>query len=119
MHITQTDLTVQPLQELSLGMQTIAMKYADAIQEAMRETYSEDVEAAVRKAKNAMAQAINALLQPYSQSIDAVTAIDASNDMLDSARLELELLRNALGVAVEPHQSLSERMLEAASNKAQ
>ena len=39
---------------------------------------------------------------------------DASRDMLDSTRLELELLREAMGVPVEPHQSLSDRMLEAA-----
>ena len=39
---------------------------------------------------------------------------DSNSDMLDSARIELELLREAMEVPVEPHQSLSDRMVEAA-----
>ena len=40
--------------------------------------------------------------------------LEATEDMLSTARLELDMLRKALGVSVEPHQSLFERMLEAA-----
>jgi hypothetical protein len=40
-------------------------------------------------------------------------------DMMQSARTELDLLRQALRVAVEPHQSLFERMMEAAQTAAQ
>ena len=39
---------------------------------------------------------------------------EALRDMLDNARSDLEMLRNALGVPVEPHQNLLERMLDAA-----
>lgn len=39
---------------------------------------------------------------------------EALRDMLDDARSDLEMLRNALGVPVEPHQNLLERMLDAA-----
>lgn len=41
----------------------------------------------------------------------------ATRDMLDSARADLEMLREALGVPAEPHQSLIERMVEAAQAK--
>jgi hypothetical protein len=40
--------------------------------------------------------------------------LEALRDMLDTARIDLDMLREALCVPVEPHQSLSERMLEAA-----
>ena len=40
--------------------------------------------------------------------------LEALRDMLDSARTDLDMLREALRVPVEPHQSLAERMLEAA-----
>ena len=39
---------------------------------------------------------------------------EAQRDMLDSARSDLDVIRHALGVPVEPHQSLMERMVEAA-----
>jgi hypothetical protein len=39
---------------------------------------------------------------------------EALRDMLDDARRELEMLREALNVSYEPHQSLFERMLDAA-----
>lgn len=39
---------------------------------------------------------------------------EALRDMLDDARAELDMLRAELGVPVEPHQSLTERMLSAA-----
>lgn len=40
--------------------------------------------------------------------------LEATQDMLTTARTDLELLREALGVPYEPHQSLFDRMLEAA-----
>lgn len=43
---------------------------------------------------------------------------DALRDMLDDARSQLDFLREALGVSYEPHQSLFERMVEAAQAKA-
>jgi len=43
---------------------------------------------------------------------------EALRDMLDSARADLEVIRQALGVPVEPHQSLMERMVEAACARA-
>jgi hypothetical protein len=42
----------------------------------------------------------------------------ALRDMLEDARAELRQLREALGVSYEPHQSLHERMLEAARGAA-
>lgn len=48
---------------------------------------------------------------------EAANQIEALRDMLDSARVDLEMLREALGVPVEPHQSLLERMVEAAQAK--
>lgn len=42
---------------------------------------------------------------------------EALRDMLDSARTDLEVMREALGVPVEPHQSLLERMVKAAQAK--
>lgn len=42
---------------------------------------------------------------------------EATRDMLTDARLELDALRAALGVDYEPHQSLQERMLDAANQK--
>ncbi len=44
--------------------------------------------------------------------------LEATEDMLSSARMELDMLRKALWVSVEPHQSLFERMIEAAESKA-
>lgn len=41
---------------------------------------------------------------------------EANRDMLDDARLELDMVREALGVPVEPHQNLHERILEAAGH---
>lgn len=38
----------------------------------------------------------------------------ALRDMLEDARAELNMIREALGVPVEPHQTLHERVLEAA-----
>ena len=48
---------------------------------------------------------------------EAANQIEALRDMLDSARSDLEMLRQALGVPAEPHQSLLERMVEAAQSK--
>lgn len=48
---------------------------------------------------------------------EAANQIEALRDMLDSARADLEMLREALGVPAEPHQSLIERMVEAAQAK--
>lgn len=45
--------------------------------------------------------------------------VEALTDMPDTARPQLEMLRDALGVPVEPHQCLFERMLEAATPAAQ
>ena len=42
---------------------------------------------------------------------------DANRDMLDDARAELNAVRKALGVSIEPHQSLHERIVEAALAK--
>jgi hypothetical protein len=39
---------------------------------------------------------------------------DALRDMLEDARAELAQIREALGVALEPHQSIQERTLDAA-----
>lgn len=44
--------------------------------------------------------------------------IAALSDMLDSERIEMGLVRKTLGVAYEPHQSLMDRTLEAASRTA-
>lgn len=44
----------------------------------------------------------------------AADEIEATRDMLNDARTELSMVREALGVPVEPHQTLSERVLEAA-----
>lgn len=43
----------------------------------------------------------------------------ALRDMLDDARAELDMVRKALGVADEPHQSLTERTLQAAQKASQ
>lgn len=48
---------------------------------------------------------------------EAANQIEALRDMFDSARLALDVIRNALGVPVEPHQSQLERMVEAAQAK--
>lgn len=40
-------------------------------------------------------------------------AQSAERDMLEEARAEIEMIREALGVSYEPHQSLFDRMLEA------
>ncbi len=48
---------------------------------------------------------------------EAANQIEALRDMLDSARADLEMLREALGVPAEPHQSLIDRMVEAAQAK--
>lgn len=58
----------------------------------------------------ALAAKLAATPPAQAQSVE----LEALRDMLDTARTDLELLREALGVPVEPHQSLSERMLEAA-----
>lgn len=47
---------------------------------------------------------------------DYSTEIGQLRDMLDDARAELAAIRKALGVPYEPHQSLQERTLLAASN---
>lgn len=39
------------------------------------------------------------------------------SEMLDTARVELEMLREALGVSVEPRQTLFDRMIEAAEGR--
>lgn len=39
---------------------------------------------------------------------------DPTREMLEDARLQLDMLREAIGVSVEPHQSLFERMMERA-----
>ncbi len=48
---------------------------------------------------------------------EAANQIEALRGMFDSARLALDVIRNALGVPVEPHQSQLERMVEAAQAK--
>lgn len=59
---------------------------------------------------------------------DEVKAVDAefdqvaglleeARDMLSDARIESDMLRAALGVDYEPHQTLFERMLDAANHK--
>jgi len=55
------------------------------------------------------------IVLPESTPADEMQAL---RDMLGDARGDLETLREALGVSVEPHQSLFERMLEAARGKA-
>jgi hypothetical protein len=42
----------------------------------------------------------------------------AERDMLNDARVELDMLREALSVTVEPHQTLFDRMMDAARAKA-
>jgi len=56
---------------------------------------------------------------PLAQRLeDAITDLhneaSANRDMLDDARTELDMLRQALGVPYEPHQTLRERLLDAA-----
>lgn len=55
------------------------------------------------------------IVLPESTPADEMQAL---RDMLGDARSDLETLREALDVSVEPHQSLFERMLEAARGKA-
>lgn len=55
--------------------------------------------------------------EDFSAKADAGDESEALRDMLDSARSDLDVMRNALGVPVEPHQSLLERMVEAAQAK--
>lgn len=49
---------------------------------------------------------------------DPAHTIEALNDQLQDQAIELDMLREALGVPYEPHQSLLERMLEAARGRA-
>lgn len=52
--------------------------------------------------------------------IEEVGECDAPSnetEMLETARVKLEMLREALGVSVEPHQTLFDRMIEAAKCK--
>jgi hypothetical protein len=51
------------------------------------------------------------------ESVPQADEAAALRDMLESARSDLEVIRDALGVPVEPHQSLIERMAEAAQAK--
>lgn len=53
----------------------------------------------------------------YPESEAALRSTEALRDMLDSARADMEVIREALGVPVEPHQSLMDRMVEAAEAK--
>ncbi len=55
--------------------------------------------------------------EDFSARSDADEESEALRDMLDSARADMEMLREALGVPAEPHQSLIERMVEAAQAK--
>lgn len=61
---------------------------------------------------------LEAQLAAAQQAVQAMpfddAAFQAAIDMLHSARVELDLLREALNVPVEPHQSLFERVLDAA-----
>lgn len=52
------------------------------------------------------------------KAVEQSVAQEATEDMLSTAWTELEMLREALGVSVEPHQSLIDRMLEAAEKTA-
>lgn len=52
--------------------------------------------------------------EDFSPKADAGDESEAMRDMLDSARADLDVIREALGVPVEPHQSLIERMVKAA-----
>lgn len=54
----------------------------------------------------------------YPESEAALRSTEALRDMLDRARADLEVIRAALGVPIEPHQSLMERIVEAAEAKA-
>jgi hypothetical protein len=45
---------------------------------------------------------------------EAINTETALREMLSDARCELDMLRAALGVPYEPHQNLSERLLERA-----
>lgn len=49
---------------------------------------------------------------------DPAHTIEALNDQLQDQAIELDMLREALGVPYEPRQSLLERMLEAARGRA-
>lgn len=55
--------------------------------------------------------------EDFSARSDADEESEALRDMLDIARADMEMLREALGVPAEPHQSLIERMVEAAQAK--
>lgn len=59
----------------------------------------------------AVLRAMDASIGPSQEQTDE---LEATRDMLDTARSDMNLLREALDVPVEPHQSLHERMLEAA-----
>ena len=48
--------------------------------------------------------------------IDAEEKIQALRDMLDDSRNELNDIRESLGVSIEPHQTIHERLMEAAEN---
>lgn len=68
-----------------------------------------------------LAEAIRALSAPVTPAAATLPAQDAREelrDMLEDARLELSMIREALWVTNEPHQTLRERTLEAARRAA-
>lgn len=65
-----------------------------------------------------MTDRITQLPAPPEASDDPAHTIEALNDQLRDQAIELDMLREALGVPYEPHQSLLERMLEAARGRA-
>lgn len=64
-----------------------------------------------------MVQGLRSLEPQPTQALLAAAEIEALGDMLEDARAELALLRLALNVPYEPHQTLMERTLEAAQAK--
>lgn len=65
-----------------------------------------------------MTDRITQLPAPLEARDDPAHTIEALNDQLRDQAIELDMLREALGVPYEPHQSLLERMLEAARGRA-
>ncbi len=65
-----------------------------------------------------MTDRITQLPAPPEARDDPAHTIEALNDQLRDQAIELDMLREALGVPYEPHQSLLERMLEAARGRA-
>lgn len=67
-----------------------------------------------REAREKLKEAINALANAGQHPGHTEDEVEALRDMLSDARMELTIVREALGVSYEPHQTVQERTIEAA-----